>query len=130
MSEVPEDLLYSRQHEWIRIEGSESTVGITDYAQDQLGDLTYVELPEIDETYDQGTEVGVVESVKAASDVYSPVEGTVIEINEELDTRPELINEDPYGEGWLYKMHHDDDPDLSNLMDAEAYEAYIDQEGE
>ena len=95
---------YTREHEWIRIEGDTATVGITFYAQEQLGDVVFVELPESDTSADQGAEVAVVESVKAASDIYAPVTGTITESNEELSERPELVNEDPENDGWFFKM--------------------------
>ena len=126
MSEIPSDLKYTSSHEWVRIEGDGSvTVGITDHAQDLLGDLVYVEAPE------QGTEVqakeacAVVESVKAASDIYSPIDGEVIEGNETLADTPEIINNDPYGEGWIMRIQPGDTADIDSLMDAEAYEAHV-----
>jgi glycine cleavage system H protein len=130
MSEVPDGLLYSRDHEWVRIEGDVATVGITDYAQEQLGDLTYVELPEMGEEFEQHTEAAIVESVKAASDVYIPVAGTVTEVNSELLSRPEIINEDPYGEGWMFKMKLARVSGVRDLMDAAAYDNFIDEESE
>ena len=126
MSEIPSDLKYTSSHEWVRIEGDGSvTVGITDHAQDLLGDLVYVEAPE------QGTEVqakeacAVVESVKAASDIYSPLDGEVIEGNTILADTPEIINNDPYGEGWIMRIQPSDIADADALMDAEAYEAHV-----
>ncbi len=126
MSEIPSDLKYTSSHEWVRIEGDGSiTVGITDHAQDLLGDLVYVEAPE------SGTEVevkeacAVVESVKAASDIYSPVDGEVIEGNENLADTPEIINTDPYGEGWIMRVQPSESASLDDLMDAEAYEAHV-----
>ncbi len=126
MSEIPSDLKYTSSHEWVRIESDGSvTVGISDHAQDLLGDLVYVEAPE------QGTEVqakeacAVVESVKAASDIYSPIDGEVLEGNETLADTPEIINNDPYGEGWIMRIQPAEAADMDSLMDAEAYEAHV-----
>jgi len=119
---VPENLLYRDTHEWVNVEDV-ATVGISDFAQQQLGDITFVELPEIDQEISQNDEVAVVESVKAASDIYSPVSGKVVELNEALEDRPELVNSDPYGEGWLFKVELSDDSELDALMKAEEYEA-------
>jgi glycine cleavage system H protein len=119
---VPENLLYRDTHEWVNVEDV-ATVGISDFAQQQLGDITFVELPEIDQELSQNDEVAVVESVKAASDIYSPVSGRVVEVNEALEDRPELVNSDPYGEGWLFKVELSDESELSTLMKAEEYEA-------
>lgn len=118
---VPDDLLFTQDHEWIRDEGGEYVVGITDYAAEQLGDVTYVELPEVGEEATQGDAVAVVESVKAASDVYAPVSGHVCEINEALETRPGLVNQDPYGEGWFFKLAGVKTADLRKLLNAQAY---------
>jgi glycine cleavage system H protein len=119
---------YTREHEWIRIEGDMATVGITFYAQEQLGDVVFVELPEADTSADQGTEVAVVESVKAASDIYAPVTGTIIESNEELSDRPELVNEDPENDGWFFKMQLSDPSELDDLLDEADYQAFIQEE--
>ena len=125
MSDIPKNLKYTEEHEWIRMEGSKGVCGITDYAQEMLTDIVYVELPEVDIEIGQGEQVAVVESVKAVSDVYSPVTGTIIEINEELEDSPEMVNEDPYGEGWIFKIEVDDEEELEGLMDAEEYAAFI-----
>lgn len=123
---VPADLKYAKSHEWVRIEGEIATVGITDFAQEQLGDLTFVELPEVGDTFEQGAEFGSVESVKAASEVYCPVGGEVIEINDELEDAPEKVNESPFEEGWLIKIKISGDPD--GLLDADGYQALIESE--
>ena len=119
---------YTREHEWIRIEGDTATVGITFYAQEQLGDVVFVELPEANTTADQGTEVAVVESVKAASDIYAPVTGTIIKSNAELSDRPELVNEDPENDGWFFKMNLSDTSELEGLLDEADYQAFIQEE--
>ena len=119
---------YTREHEWIRIEGDIATVGITFYAQEQLGDVVFVELPDADTSADQGSEVAVVESVKAASDIYAPVTGTIIESNEELSDRPELVNEDPENDGWFFKMQLSDPTELDDLLDEADYQAFIQEE--
>jgi glycine cleavage system H protein len=126
----PEDLLYTEDHEWIRDEGGEFTVGITAYAADQLGDVTYVELPEVGTDVHQGEAVAVVESVKAASDVYAPASGNVSEINERLETETELVNKDAYGEGWFYKLESAKAGDLKKLMNAKAYEKFVGEQEE
>jgi glycine cleavage system H protein len=120
-------LKYSEDHEWIRVEGDEGVVGISDYAQDQLSDVVYVELPEVGDTFEQGDLFATVESVKAASDVYLPVGGEILEINEELEDSPELVNQDPYGEGWFTRIAIADLSELGDLMDAEAYKAFIEE---
>ena len=122
MSNVPEELRYTKSHEWIRVdEDGNITVGITDHAQEQMGDLVYVELPDIGRTVGDGEELAVIESVKAASDVYSPLAGEVAEVNEALSDAPELVNSDPYGDGWLFKLTPNDSSDLDDMMDADEY---------
>lgn len=116
---------YSEEHEWIRVEGDEGIIGITDYAQEQLSDVVYVELPEVGDTFVRGDIFAVVESVKAASDVYTPVGGEVLEINEALEDSPELVNQDPFGEAWFVRIAVADPDELDNLMDAEAYKAFV-----
>ncbi len=123
--QLPDDLLYSKEHEWARVENNTVTVGITDYAQEQLGDVVYVELPDINAQVSQGDTFGVVESVKAVSDLYAPVSGRVIDINEALADKPELVNQDPYGEGWMIKVAIQDEAELDNLISAREYEDYI-----
>jgi len=126
----PKDYLYTEDHEWIKVEGNIGTVGITDYAQKQLGDIVYVELPEVDDEFDKGDEVATVESVKAASPVIIPVSGKIVEINEELEDAPETVNQDPHGKGWFFKVELSDESELDGLMSAEQYEEYIKAEGE
>lgn len=128
MSELPGDLLYTKEHEWLRREDDGSvTVGITDHAQAALGDLVYVELPELEAELDAEGEMAVVESVKAASDVYAPISGTVVEINEVLADDPEKINADPYGDGWIVRIQPADDADESELMSPDDYQALLDE---
>lgn len=129
MSELPGDLLYTREHEWLRREDDGSvTVGITDHAQAALGDLVYVELPEVGQEVEAGGDMAVVESVKAASDVYAPIDGSVIAVNEDLADDPEKINTDPYGEGWIVRMQPAEDIDESELMSPDDYQALLDEE--
>ena len=123
MSKVIEGLYYSESHEFVRVEGDFGFVGITDYAQNALGNVVYVDMPEVDDEVEAGEEFGAVESVKAASDLISPVSGKVVEINEALEDQPELINQDAY-ENWIIKVELSDKSDLGNLMDAKAYEAF------
>ena len=125
---IPGDLQYTETHEWIRQEDDEIVVGITDFAQMQLSDMTYVELPTIGDQVEAGDEVAVLESVKAASDIYAPVDGTITEVNEVLAESPELLNADPYGEGWLFKLRPANLTDLDALMEAEDYEASLPDE--
>ncbi|WP_286240411.1 glycine cleavage system protein GcvH [Neptuniibacter halophilus] len=122
MSNIPSELKYVASHEWIRVEGDGTvTIGVTDHAQDLLGDVVFVELPEVGSEVATGDESGVVESVKAASDVYAPLSGEVVAINEELEDSPELVNSDPYGDGWFFKLKLSDSDELNELLDAEAY---------
>jgi len=122
---TPAELQYTKSHEWIKIEGDQATVGISDYAQDQLGDVVYVELPEVGAEYEAGAAFGAVESVKAASDLYLPVAGEIIEVNEPVVSSPELLNSDPYGAGWLVKIKVAEG--VGALMSAEAYTKYVDE---
>ncbi len=115
---------YTKDHEWIRVEGDTATVGITDFAQGQLGDIVFVEVPEAGRQVEQGGDAAVVESVKAASDVYAPVSGEVIEGNDALADTPDLVNSDPEGEGWFFKLRLSDTSQLDGLMDSEAYQAF------
>jgi len=129
MSDVPSELKYTKSHEWVDAAGDGTvTIGVTDYAQQALGDLVFVELPEAGENLDAGDACAVVESVKAASDVYAPLTGEVVEVNEQLAESPELVNEDPYGQGWLFKLSLTDEGALDDLLDAEAYQAVVDEE--
>ncbi len=121
---VPSDLKYTKNDEWLRIEGDTATVGITDYAQDQLNDIVYVEFPDVGSENAQGAAFGVVESVKAASDIYMPVGGTITEVNNALEEKPELINTDPYGKGWLIKFTVKNVAEADGLMDSAAYTTY------
>ncbi len=122
MAKTVEGLYYSESHEWVKVEGNVAIVGITDFAQHAMGDLSYVDMPEVDDEVNAGDEFGAVESVKAASDLYSPVSGTVVEINEELEDAPELLNQDAFA-NWIMKVEMSDPSELENLMDAAAYEA-------
>ena len=122
---VPEELQYTRSHEWVRTEGDTATIGITDHAQDELGDIVFVELPETGATFDAGDSFGTVESVKAVSDLYTPVGGEVVEVNEALNDSPEKINEDPYGEGWIVKIQVSGEADLLSASD---YEQFLEEE--
>lgn len=129
MSELPGDLLYTSEHEWLRREDDGSvTVGITDHAQAALGDLVYVELPEVGQDVESGGDMAVVESVKAASDVYAPIDGNVVAVNEDLADDPEKINAEPYGEGWIVRLQPAGDIDDSELMAPDAYQALLDEE--
>lgn len=123
MAKIIEGLYYSESHEFVRVEGDAGYVGITDYAQQQLGNIVYVDMPEVDDEVTAGEEFGAVESVKAASDLNSPVTGTVVEVNEALEDHPELVNQDPYG-NWIMKVALSDKSELDKLMDAKAYEQY------
>ena len=129
MSELPGDLLYTKEHEWLRREDDGSvSIGITDHAQSALGDLVYVELPEVGQDVEEGGDMAVVESVKAASDVYSPIAGSVTAVNEDLADTPETINSDPYGEGWIVKIQPAGDIDEGALMSPDDYQALLDEE--
>ena len=129
MTEVPDNLLYTETHEWVRGEPDGSvTVGITDYAQDALGDVVHVELPELGGEFVSGEETCVVESVKAASELYAPLTGTIVEVNELLETRPELVNGDPYGAGWFFRLVPDESAAQTDLLDHTAYEEMVEDE--
>jgi glycine cleavage system H protein len=127
---VPEGLYYTEEHEWISLEGETATVGITDYAQEKLGDIVFIELPEVDSELAAGDTLASIESVKAASEIYAPVPGTVIEVNEELDEAPGAINKDAYGDGWIAKLTVTDASAVEELMDASTYEESIAGEDE
>ncbi len=122
MAKTIEGLYYSESHEWVKVEGNIAIIGITDHAQHEMGDLSYVDMPEVDDELEKGEEFGAVESVKAASDLYSPVSGTVVEVNEELEDSPELLNQDAFA-NWIMKVEMSDPSELESLMDAAAYEA-------
>ncbi len=125
--DVPEELQYTKSHEWVRTEDDTATIGITDHAQEELGDIVYIELPEQGATFEAGDSFGTVESVKAVSDLYSPVGGEVVEVNEGLGDSPEKINEDPYGEGWILKVRVSDEG--AGLLSASEYEQFLEEEG-
>jgi glycine cleavage system H protein len=129
MSNIPSELRYATSHEWVRNEGNGIvTVGITEHAQDLLGDMVFVELPEVGDSVSTGDDVAVAESVKAASDIYAPVTGEVIEVNEDLEDSPELVNSDAFGDGWLFKLKIEDEGELESLLDAEGYANSIDED--
>lgn len=129
MSNIPSELKYVTSHEWVRNEGNGIvTVGITEHAQGLLGDMVFVELPEVGDTVSTGDDVAVAESVKAASDIYAPVTGEVIEVNEDLEDSPELVNSDAFGDGWLFKLKIEDESELETLLDAEGYANSIDED--
>ncbi len=125
--DVPEELQYTKSHEWVRTEDDTATIGITDHAQEELGDIVYIELPEQGATFEAGDSFGTVESVKAVSDLYTPVGGEVVEVNEALGDSPEKINEDPYGEGWILKVRVSDEG--AGLLSASEYEQFLEEEG-
>ena len=126
MSNVPTDLLYTKDHEWVKVhDDGTATIGITDYAQESLGDITFVEFPQDGESFSSGDTFGVVESVKAASDLFMPVDAEVTEINDEVDASPELLNQDPYEAGWLLKIKLQDPSQLEDLLQADAYSGII-----
>ncbi|MBI3989383.1 MAG: glycine cleavage system protein GcvH [candidate division NC10 bacterium] len=125
----PEHLKYTKEHEWIQVEGDRGRIGITHYAQEQLGDVVFVELPPVGKPLRQMEPFGVVESVKAVSDLYTPVSGEVVEVNRELERRPELVNQDPYGGGWMLVMKIKDPKELETLMTAAQYQAHLQAEG-
>lgn len=129
MSHLPNDLKYLSSHEWLRLEADGTAyIGITDHAQEQMGDLVYVECPEVGSTFEAGDEAGVVESVKAASDIYCPVAGKVIAVNEQLEDTPELVNSDPYGDGWMFRIKVSDVSEMEEMLSAQEYQAQIEEE--
>jgi len=129
MSNTPSELKYVSSHEWVRNEGNGIvTVGITEHAQDLLGDMVFVELPDVGDEVSTGDDVAVAESVKAASDIYAPVTGEIVEVNEDLEDSPELVNSDAFGDGWLFKIKLDDEAELANLLDADGYANSIDED--
>jgi len=123
--DVPAELKYSKEHEWIKVEGNQATIGITDYAQGELGDIVFVELPNIGDEFDQGQSFGTIEAVKAVSDIYSPLSGKVLEVNGVLDDNPMAINSNPYGDGWLIKLEMKDISEVDGLLDAEGYKGIM-----
>lgn len=124
----PDNIKYHKEHTWVKVSGKKATVGITDYAQDALGDIVYIDLPEVDATVEANTEMSEIESTKATSAVIAPVSGTIIEVNEKLADSPEIINEDPYGKGWIAVIEMDNESEVDDLMDAGDYERYIEEE--
>ena len=122
---IPEDLKYTKDHEWVRLEGNVATVGVTDFAQSELGDIVFVEIETLDEELEKEEVFGSVEAVKTVSDLFMPIGGTVIEINENIESSPELVNSDPYGEGWMIKIEINEASDIENLLTAEAYSNLI-----
>lgn len=128
MASIPEDSRYAKSHEYIHVEGETGTIGITDYAQKELGDVVFVELPQVGTQLEMGDELGSIESVKAVSELFSPVGGEVVEINERLADKPELVNTDPYGDGWMIKIKLGDPTEVDELMNAEEYAEYVETE--
>jgi glycine cleavage system H protein len=124
----PENLKYHKEHTWAKVSGKKATIGITDYAQNALGDIVYIDLPELDTSIEVNSEIGEIESTKATSSIISPLGGRVTEVNEELTESPEIINEDPYGRGWIAKLEIDDISEMDDLMDASEYEKYVEEE--
>jgi glycine cleavage system H protein len=124
----PEDIRYHKEHTWVRVSGRKGTIGITDYAQDALGDIVYIDLPEVESTVEANNEISEIESTKATSSVIAPVAGKIIKVNEELSEVPEIINEDPYGKGWIAVIEMDDPDDADDLMDSTEYDKYIEDE--
>lgn len=128
MSEIPAELRYRTSHEWVRVEDDVAVVGITDHAQDAMGDLVYVELPEVGQVLATGEEAGVVESVKAASDIYAPVSGEIVAVNDALEDEPELVNQEAFGNGWLFKIKMADSGELKEMLTADQYQEQLDSE--
>ncbi|OHE56345.1 MAG: glycine cleavage system protein H [Thermodesulfovibrio sp. RBG_19FT_COMBO_41_18] len=124
----PDDLKYHKEHTWIKVSGRKATVGITDYAQNALGDIVYIDLPEVDMDFEINSEIGEIESTKATSSIIAPLTGRVIEVNEDLSESPEIINEDPYGKGWIAILEIDDISELDDMMDSSEYEKYVEEE--
>ncbi|MRR12044.1 glycine cleavage system protein GcvH [bacterium] len=128
MSSYPDDRFYSKSHEWIRVEGDTATIGITDHAQKELGDVVFVELPDLGEIFDEGQEFGTIESVKAVSELFLPIAGEIVEVNKTLIDEPNAVNEDPHGDGWLVQVKVSSDGVLDGLMNAAAYEKFVEEE--
>ena len=125
---IPAGFYYSEDHEWVKVEEGVGTIGITDFAQDELGDIVFVELPQVGDEFDKEDNFGVIESVKAVSDLYMPVSGEVVEVNEDLLDQSELVNEDPYEDGWIVKVSLSDESELDELMDADEYSSFLEEE--
>lgn len=126
---VPKDYKYTRTHEWVKIDGDVATIGITDFAQSELGDITYIELPPVGSSLNQSDSLGVIESVKAASDIYSPISGEVIEDNADVESTPEMVNSSPFDSAWLVKLRVTDESQIDGLLDADAYEKLLEESG-
>jgi glycine cleavage system H protein len=126
---VPKDYKYTRTHEWVKVDGDVATIGITDFAQSELGDITYIELPPVGSSLNQSDSLGVIESVKAASDIYSPLTGEVVEDNQDVESAPEMVNASPFGDAWLVKLKISDESQLEGLLDADAYEKLLEESG-
>ncbi|MBI5639642.1 MAG: glycine cleavage system protein GcvH [Nitrospirae bacterium] len=124
----PDDLRYHKEHTWVKVSGKSGIIGITDYAQDALGDIVYVDLPEVDASVEANSEISEIESTKATSSVISPVSGRVVRVNEELSESPEIINEDPYGKGWIAVIELENPSDIDDLMDSSEYDKYVEEE--
>jgi glycine cleavage system H protein len=124
----PDDVKYHKEHTWVKLSGKEGTIGITDYAQDALGDIVYIDLPEMDATVEANTEMSEIESTKATSSVISPVSGKIVKVNDDLAESPEVINEDPYGKGWIAVVEIESPSEIDDLMDSSAYDKYVDEE--
>ncbi|KWT84047.1 MAG: glycine cleavage system protein GcvH [Candidatus Magnetominusculus sp. LBB02] len=124
----PDELRYHKEHTWVSISGKKATIGITDYAQDALGDIVYIDIPEVDAEVEANTEMSEIESTKATSSVIAPLSGTILSVNEDLEDSPEIINEDPYGKGWIAVIEISDDSELDDLMDASDYDKFIEEE--
>ena len=124
----PDDLKYHKEHTWVKVTGRKATMGITDYAQDSLGDIVYIDLPEVDSDVEANSEIGEIESTKATSSLIAPVTGRIVEVNEDLSESPEIINEDPYGKGWIAIIELDDTSELEDLMDSSEYLKYVEEE--
>ena len=128
MSSYPDDRFYSKSHEWVRVEGDTATIGITDHAQKELGDVVFVELPDVGEIFDEGQEFGTIESVKAVSELFLPIAGEIVEVNKGLVDEPNAVNEDPHGDGWLVRIKISSDAEFDELMNAAAYEKFLEEE--
>ncbi len=124
----PDDLKYHKEHTWVKVSGKKATIGITDYAQDSLGDIVYIDLPETDTETEANSEIGEIESTKATSSIISPVSGRIIQVNDDLSENPEIINDDPYGKGWIAVIEYDDASEIDELMDASEYAKYVEEE--
>ena len=125
MANLPQTFLYSREHEWLEVEEETASLGITDFAQSELGDVVFVELPSVGDSFAEGDEIGTIESVKAVAEIYTPVSGEIIEINEDLDDQPEMVNQDPYGSGWLVRLRLAQPDETASLMNAEDYGRFV-----